>query len=49
MHYGWNDFAKDPTKPTMTDKKGNKVGPADDFTLVQCKKVIKIYLVIQTD
>lgn len=42
MHYGWNYFAKDRTKPTLTDKRGNKVGPSKDFTWV-CKTYSKIY------
>lgn len=35
MHYNWNHFAVDETKPTVTDKNGNKVGTSEDFTLVQ--------------
>ena len=35
MHYGWDAFAQDSSKPTLTDKNGNKVGPSDDFTLVK--------------
>ena len=41
MHYLWNTFAKDPEKPTITDKSGNKVEPSDDFTLVQYLYYIK--------
>jgi len=34
MHYGWYYFAKDTSKPTITDKSGNKILPSDDFTSV---------------
>lgn len=34
MHYGSNYFAIEKNKPTITDKRGNIVGPSDDFTPV---------------
>ena len=44
MHYGWNYFAKDGTKPTITAKDGTKVEPSKDFTLVLFTFfVIRIY------
>jgi len=35
MHYGSYYFAKDRTKPTITNKSGNIIVPSSDFTLVQ--------------
>ncbi len=34
MHYWWNAFALDDTKPTITSKNGDKIMPSDDFTEV---------------
>ena len=35
MHYGWNAFAKDRSKPTIISKVGkNNIEPSDDLTLV---------------
>jgi len=40
MHYGSSYFAKDPSKPTITDKSGKLVSPANDFTSVLCNTCI---------
>ena len=34
MHYSWNEFALDKSKPTITAKNGQKIEPSKDFTEV---------------
>jgi len=34
MHYSWNAFALDTSKPTISAKNGAKIKPSDDFTEV---------------
>ena len=35
MHYGWNAFARDDTRPTITAKNGGaRIMPSNDFTEV---------------
>lgn len=34
MHVGWNDFAIDPTKPTITAKDGSNIEPSEDLSRV---------------
>ncbi len=34
MHYEWNAFAIDTTKPTITAKDGSKIEKSEDFSRV---------------
>ena len=35
MHYGWNYFARDTSRPTITAKNGgDRIEPSNDFTEV---------------
>ncbi len=34
MHYKWNTFALDRSKPTITAKNGQKIEPSKDLTEV---------------
>lgn len=38
MHYRWNDFAQDETKPTITAKDGSYIESSEDFSRVSCFK-----------
>jgi len=35
MHYGWNDAAIDPNKPTISSKRGLIIEPSTDYTMVR--------------
>lgn len=45
MHYEWNAFSIDETKPTITAKDGSKIERPEDFSRVNIKFVnLVIYL-----
>ncbi len=42
MHYWWNAFALDNTRPTITAKNGARIVPSNDFTKVNVSHQTKI-------